>query len=154
MAQGRGAEIGKMFLRIVDQCKAMFAEQVVPLNVLLEDDGLTNLYNYYQDMWDCQQYYELLGHAKPNMKILEIGAGTSGTTAHVLKNLVNKRSDRMYSEYCFTDISGGFFVAAKERFKDVENIKYTVLDISKDPVEQGFEAGAYDHIIASNVCLL
>ncbi|KAL8720958.1 MAG: hypothetical protein Q9181_007806, partial [Wetmoreana brouardii] len=39
----------------------------------------------------------------------------------------------------------------QERFKDFQNIEYNVLDISKDPMEQGFEAEFYDHILASHV---
>jgi len=59
--------------------------------------------------------------------------------------------ERMYSKYTYTDISAGFFVAAKERFKDMPGVEYAVLNISQDPSAQGFEAGAYDLIIVSNV---
>jgi hypothetical protein len=51
----------------------------------------------------------------------------------------------------YTDISSGFFLAAKERFKNYQGIDFKVLDISKDPVEQGFKSGSYDLIIAANV---
>lgn len=142
---------GKILLRIMDQCKEMFAEQVVPISLLLQDDDLAALYEYFQKMLDVEPYLQLLGHAKPTMKILEIGAGTGGSTTAMLKSLINEDGVRMYSEYCFTDISTGFFVAAKEKFKDFENLQYAVLDISKDPVEQGFEAESFDLIIASNV---
>lgn len=40
---------------------------------------------------------------------------------------------------------------ARERFSEHDNMKYSVLDISKDPINQGFEAGSYDLIIAANV---
>ncbi|KAI9784710.1 MAG: hypothetical protein M1835_003513, partial [Candelina submexicana] len=140
----------KMLLRILDQCMAIFAEQVDPVDILLQKDGLKSLYDFFQIMWDCQRFFGLLGHAKPHLRILEIGAGTGGTTASVLRDLVTESGQRMYSEYCYTDISPGFFVAAKERFKDFQNIRYAVLDISKNPIEQGFEAGTYDLILASN----
>lgn len=146
-----GADIGKILLRIVGQCKAIFAEQVNPIDILLQEEGLKILYDFFQDMWDCDDFFELLGHAKPNLRILEIGAGTGGTTAGALKGLVTESGERMYSEYCYTDISAGFFIAAKERFKSFENIQYAVLDISKDPTEQGFEAESYDLIVAANV---
>jgi hypothetical protein len=44
--------------------------------------------------------------------------------------------------------------AAKERFAGVERIEYSVLDITRDPVEQGFQLGSYDLIIGANVSLL
>ncbi|KAL8874314.1 MAG: hypothetical protein Q9198_006904, partial [Flavoplaca austrocitrina] len=150
MQQNEGGEIGSMLLRILKQCAALFAEQVDAVDILLQEDGLRSLYDFFTNMWDCQRFFELLGHAKPNLRILEIGAGTGGTTASVLKDLMTASGQRMYAEYCYTDISPGFFVAAKGRFKDYQNIRYAVLDISKDPVEQGFEANSYDLILASN----
>ena len=55
------------------------------------------------------------------------------------------------SFYSFTDISSGFFSAARERFGEYSGIEFKTLDISRDPSEQGFEGGTYDLIIASNV---
>ena len=148
-----GAGVGKTLLRILEHCKAIFVEQVDSIEILVQDNGLKILYDFFQDMWDCQAFFELLGHAKPTLRILEIGAGTGGMTACALKNLVTRSGERMYSQYCYTDVSAGFFVAAKERFKDFHNLQYAVLDISKDPMEQGFEAESYDLILASNVNL-
>ena len=95
-----------------------------------------------------------LGHKKPTLRVLEIGAGTGGTTTNLLSGLQSEFGERLYSKYGYTDISSGFFVAAKERFKDHPNIEFSVLDISKNPLEQGFEEGSYDLILAANVSLL
>ena len=146
-----GAGIGKVLLRVLDQCEAMFEEKVDPIEILLQEDGLKDLYKFYEDMWDCRDFFQLLGHSKPRLKVLEIGAGTGGTTAGVLRDLTSEYGESMYSEYSYTDVSAGFFITAKERFKEYQNIQYTVLDISKDPVDQGFEAESYDLILASNV---
>ncbi len=148
-----GTDIGKVLRRVLEHCTSIFEEKIDPIEVLLQEDGLKNIYDFFADMWDCQEFFQLLSHAKPNLRILEIGAGTGGTTASVLCDLVLPSGDRMYSEYSYTDISAGFFIAAKERFKDFQNIHYAVLDISKDPIEQGFEAESYDLILASNVGL-
>lgn len=51
----------------------------------------------------------------------------------------------------YTDISSGFFSAAQQRFADYKAMEFKILDISLDPLEQGFEANSYDLIIASNV---
>ena len=85
--------------------------------------------------------------------ILEIGAGTGGATASVLNGLKSRFGDRLYSEYTFTDISTGSFVTAKERFKEIRGMRYKILDISKDPLEQGFQEASSDLILASNVGL-
>lgn len=51
----------------------------------------------------------------------------------------------------YTDISSGFFAAAQQRLTDYKAVEFKTLDISLDPLEQGFEANSYDLIIASNV---
>ncbi|KAJ3496338.1 hypothetical protein NLG97_g2729 [Lecanicillium saksenae] len=51
----------------------------------------------------------------------------------------------------FTDISPAFFLAAKERFREYWNISFKPLDITKDPLSQGFEPAAFDLIVAANV---
>ncbi|KAF2177961.1 methyltransferase type 12, partial [Zopfia rhizophila CBS 207.26] len=79
------------------------------------------------------------------------GAGTGGTTARALAGLKSDSGEQLYSSYVFTDISTLFFDSARQRFGAYDNIEYRALDISRDPREQGFEAGAYDLVIASNV---
>ena len=67
------------------------------------------------------------------LRILEIGAGTGSATASVLPELPPGGYD-----YTYTDISAGFFSEAEDRFGGSDAaIEYRVLDIEKDPVEQG-----------------
>ncbi|KAF1362285.1 methyltransferase type 12, partial [Lizonia empirigonia] len=80
-----------------------------------------------------------------------IGAGTGGTTVRAIEGLKSPNGNPLYSEYVYTDISPLFFDAAKKRFDACENFQYRTLDVTKEPSEQGFEEGAYDLVIASNV---
>ena len=138
--------------RVFHAAEDIFLGKVDALEVLVQDDLLTNIYNFGQSS-NLRGFLELTSHYKPNLKILEVGAGTGGTTSRVLPHLIFEQleSRRHYLSYTYTDVSSGFFASAKERFQDYEAIEYKTLDISKDPIEQGFEAGAYDLIIASNV---
>ncbi len=79
------------------------------------------------------------------LRVIEVGAGTGSATASVLPELPAGQF-----EYTYTDISAGFFAEAEERFGGGP-IDYRVLDIERDPVEQGFPAHGYDLLIASNV---
>ena len=81
------------------------------------------------------------------LRVLEVGAGIGSATEYVLPELPAARFDYMY-----TDISAGFFAEAEARFSaDDTTIDYRVLDIEKDPMDQGFDAHGYDLVIAANV---
>jgi len=79
------------------------------------------------------------------LRVLEVGAGTGGTTASALRALAGRDF-----EYCFSDVSPAFFAAAKARFGET-NLTYRVLDLERDPAGQGFAPDAFDIVIAANV---
>ena len=81
------------------------------------------------------------------LRVLEVGAGIGSATEYILPELPAGRFD-----YTYTDISAGFFADAEARFSDGgDPIDYRVLDIEKDPIDQGFEAHGFDMVIAANV---
>nr|AFI23579.1 PKS-NRPS hybrid [Colletotrichum higginsianum] len=86
-----------------------------------------------------------LSRRYPHMKMLELGAGTGGATKSVFKHIGDQ-----FSSYTFTDISAGFFPTAMNVFKSPKMV-FKVLDAERDVVEQGFEEGGYDLLIASNI---
>ncbi|KAF2468734.1 polyketide synthase [Lindgomyces ingoldianus] len=127
---------------------------VQPISLLLEDNLLGRIYSeercrrcYAQIAAYCAEY----GRQRPQMRVLEIGAGSASASLPILTAL--RSSGRvMASQYVFTDISAGFFDAAKDVLADFDDtVSYQVLNIEDDPTTQGFEAGSYDIIIASNV---
>jgi len=79
------------------------------------------------------------------LRVLEVGAGTGGTTAHVLPELPPS------TEYRFTDVSPLFLARAEQRFSDHPGIRFQTLDIEQDPSAQGLGDGGFDLVLASNV---
>ncbi|WP_369203599.1 methyltransferase [Streptomyces sp. PU-14G] len=80
-------------------------------------------------------------------RVLEAGGGTATTTEVVLAEL-----DRLPGapvEYLFTDVSPFFLDHARGRFGD--RLRYGLLDVDRDPVEQGHAAGSYDVVVAGGV---
>ncbi|OCK73703.1 S-adenosyl-L-methionine-dependent methyltransferase, partial [Lepidopterella palustris CBS 459.81] len=128
------ADVGKVLFRVLENVESII-------------EGKVDVLEYYKE------FFSVLTHSKPHLKILEIGAGTGAKTATILKNIELEYGERLYEKYTFTDISVGFFVAVKQRFQDFAGIgiDYAVLDISKDPIEQGLEPNSYYFILASNV---
>ncbi|WP_413160471.1 SDR family NAD(P)-dependent oxidoreductase [Capilliphycus salinus ALCB114379] len=80
------------------------------------------------------------------LKILEIGAGTGGTTAYLLPHL---KAENI--EYIFTDVSPLFTTKAEQKFKDCSCVRYQLLDVDKDPNLQGYQSESHQIIIAANV---
>src|SRR4030095_12772326 len=66
------------------------------------------------------------------IRILEIGAGTGGTTSCLLPHL-----RPLNAEYVFTDISHAFIARAQEKVSDSPFVSYKLLDIDQAPLAQG-----------------
>ena len=153
----RGSADGAVMCRHGENLPSMMRGETMAIEILMQDDLL---HNFYQQGVGCPQIYaqfsryiDLLAHKKPDMKILEIGAGTGGATLGVLEALggQNGSSPRL-AEYTFTDISTGFFEKANKKFKPwLPFMKFAKFDVSEDPLSQGLKAGEYDVIIAANV---
>lgn len=118
-------------------------------------DGMLN--RSYEETLGVKPYSVFLAavmqqitHIYPTASILEIGAGTGGATKRILE-----RIPHAFGHYTFTDVSSGFFEAAETVFAPYVNsgrMCFRMLDIERDPVaQQGFEAHAYDIVLASFV---
>jgi len=102
----------------------------------------------------CQQ------DASARIRILEIGAGTGGTSAAVFEKL--RPYESHIQEYCYTDLSKEFLLHAQKRYgASAAYLKYGVLNIEAPIMAQGtveggyevggYDAGGYDIVIAANV---
>ncbi|CAG8909895.1 unnamed protein product [Penicillium egyptiacum] len=139
-------------MRVVfDNCRQFMSGESSPLEVLMKDNLLHNFHGAHTQYADWKPFLPLLCHFNPGLRVLEIGAGTGSATAMALELLKSTSGERMYGQYVFTDISSGFMAAAMERFSHEQCMEYKVLDITMDPVEQGFDPHSFDLIIASNV---
>ncbi|KAI8630110.1 putative polyketide synthase [Xylariaceae sp. FL1651] len=136
--------------RLFAAALTIFAGETHPLSILGEGNVLAQVYTA-GDTLGFDAAIQLIANTNPQLRILEVGAGTGGTTVKVLQALKSSYGERLYAKYTYTDISSGFLAAAGERFANYENIEFAVLDITKNPVEQGFQLASYDLIVCSNV---
>ncbi|KAL1638494.1 Highly reducing polyketide synthase alt5 [Neofusicoccum ribis] len=145
----------QMVDRIGQNLTKIFTHEIEPLQVMLEGDLL---YTFYRGAFgtsfnsNVAEYVGMVADKHPGLAILEIGAGTGGTTYHVLERLRNADGTSKVSRYFFTDISPGFLAKAAERFsKDAAIMKFGTLNVEDDPLGQGFQPESFDVIVCANV---
>ncbi|KAK3936681.1 lovastatin diketide synthase LovF [Diplogelasinospora grovesii] len=144
---------GEMVCHLGPHIASVLRGELTALELMMEDNLLQR---YYLDGLKWGRANEKLSelvkhyvHKNPRAKMIEIGAGTGGATTHVLQNAIGRGNEPRVGSYDFTDVSSGFFEAAKDKFQDWDGLmRYKKLDIEQDPAAQGFEEGTYDVVIA------
>lgn len=149
---------GEMVCHLGPHLVSILRKERPPLEVMMEE---RLLYRYYADALRMgPSLVQLAGllravvHKNPRARILEIGGGTGGATRHMLKALgtAEDGGGPRAASWHFTDISSGFFEAARAEFAEWSDIlEFDRLDIEKDPSSQGFELGSYDIVVACEV---
>jgi len=140
-----GEHLAEVLKGDVDPLDILFsAENRVSVQKLYRESVTANIYNTI--VKKCLQEVLKEWPKERSIKVLEIGGGTGGTTKFVLDAL-----ERYDFNYYFTDVSPAFAIAAREQYKNIATFQAGVLDIERDPVQQGFSMHHYDIIIAANV---
>lgn len=148
---------GKILCHIGQHLPAVLEGKADPLEILLQENRLGEWYakglGLPEAYAQISQYMDRTLHKRPGINILEIGAGTGGTTQSLLRSLTDgNESQPRFGSYTFTDISTGFFESAQEKLKEWEPyMVYKKLNIEQSPSTQGFETGSFDVVIATNV---
>lgn len=141
--------------RFGSRLKEILQGEEDPLSLLFSKQS-SALHHFYYDSPLFRPYYNIIRRALSSVlkglpqarciRILEIGAGTGSLSSFVLPLLPDYKV-----EYVFTDITPVFINHAEQEFKSYDFIQYKVLDIEKDPADQGFTAHGFDLILASDV---
>ncbi|KAJ5637355.1 hypothetical protein N7490_007234 [Penicillium lividum] len=156
--EGHSAE-GAITARMGRNIAAVIRKEVDPLTLMFgQDNVMEQVYkeglHLYNLPMHLKSHLNLLRHQHSGLNILEIGGGTGSLTAEILSVLApeNDPTRANISSYTFTDISPGFFEKAKRRFHAWGDImSFQTLNAEKSPLDQGFEEGSYDLIVAGNV---
>lgn len=148
---------GRLLCRVGENLARILRKEIDPLALMMEGDLLYEAYRTAFGMDRCYEQVaaiiDKLANKRPDLKILEVGAGTGAITLPILR-MLGGYGDKYprFSHYDFTDISYGFFERARFNFEQWSSLMdFKRLDIECDPETQGFAAGSYDLIIASNV---
>jgi len=151
---------GSAELALVGRCAANLDDvlrgESDPLELLFPGGSSDDVERIYRDSplshesnrWVASAVEKTLDSLPPGRvaRILEIGAGTGGTTAQLIPMLAGGRAD-----YVLTDVAPLLVNRATRKFRDHSFLSCRQLDIESDPSAQGFDAGSFDLVIAANV---
>ena len=118
---------------------------------IYKNNAVTDYFNEVLANMVCAYIQErLIEDPSVRIRIIEIGAGSGGTSTMVF------RKTRPYlthiQEYCYTDISKAFLMhAEKEYGPENPYLTYAVFNVEMPVNGQGVSAGGYDIAIAANV---
>jgi SAM-dependent methyltransferase len=140
--------------RCGDQLALILTGRVSPLETLFPGGSFAEAEAIYQHSAVARYLNAMVraavqaavGARPGRVALLEIGAGTGGTSASVLSALPADRTT-----YVYTDMSDLFLTQAQEKFAGHAFVRYSRLDIERDPSEQGYSTGSFDVIVAANV---
>jgi protein-L-isoaspartate O-methyltransferase len=140
---------GRLIARAARNLTRILTGEVDPVSLLFADETLSDFYAnshpHQQLLARAAEEVKLMVHKNPAMRVLEIGTGTGSATDHILGALGDN-----FNEYVYTDQSTSFFSKVRDRLTSPK-LTYKTLDISQNPLAQGYEEGQFDLIIATNV---
>jgi len=154
------------YAKLLDACIRRYPEiltgQLPATDVLFPDGSLDPVDHVYRDNETADHFNrqtarivqaylegrETLPERDEKIRILEVGAGTGGTSRSVL-SAVHSFGHRL--EYMYTDVSRRFIRHGKDRFRQYPFLQFGLLNISEDPLSQGYQPDRYDMVIAANV---
>jgi acyl transferase domain-containing protein len=145
-----------IFSRCAPHLADVWQGKINPLELLFPQGDATLATEFYQRSPELQELNGLIRliiskalsrlPSGRGIQLLEIGAGTGGTTDYLLPLLSVERC-----RYVFTDISPQFIHQAQQRFQEYSCVSYQPLDIEKFESVQSVGEQSYDFILAANV---
>ncbi|KAI9146901.1 Non-reducing polyketide synthase andM [Paramyrothecium foliicola] len=131
-----------------------------PLSILFQDSAARNLlYEFYADapmfktgskvlVGFLQSVFHKFKGSARKIRILEIGAGTGGTTGPLVDMLTSLAREGIEASYTFSDISPSLVASARRKFSEYPFMEYMVLNIEEEPGKK--MESLFDIVISTN----
>ena len=155
------------YLALLDACLRALPEIVhgrkAATEVLFPNSSMDRVSGIYRDHPVADHFNEVLAQsllayvrarleAEPStrLRLVEIGAGTGGTSARLFEALAPYAGQ--IEEYCYSDISKAFLLHAEQRYSErAPYLRTQLFNVEAAPEAQGLTPGSYDLVIATNV---
>lgn len=152
-------ERGANTLDFYEQCmlygKDILTGEKATIDFLFPQGSWAVARELYQESPSARYFNHLVGELVLNyigrlasgskISLLELGAGTGGTSKSLLAKVQG-----YVREYVYTDLSNFFLRQASELFKSYDFVQYGIYDLDVSPQEQGYPLESYDIVLAAN----
>ncbi|WP_437611383.1 SDR family NAD(P)-dependent oxidoreductase [Erwinia sp. V71] len=147
--------LAQLIARTGPQLGAMLRGDVDPVSVVFPAASTADVEHMYREQpWSryfnaiaASSMAALASHSEQPIAILEIGAGTGGTSHGILQTLPQGSCEH----YSYTDLGTLFLQRAREKFAAYPFIDYLPFDMEQPAQQQGLPRQQYDAIVAANV---
>ncbi|MFF8433572.1 SDR family NAD(P)-dependent oxidoreductase [Streptomyces bacillaris] len=162
-AHPASAVFAELLRRCLDRYPMLLRGELLATDLLFPASGTSAMERIYRDNPISDLYNDMLAarlledvgrrraHLRPGerIRIVEVGSGTGGTTAGLLRALAPHGE---HLEYWYTDLSAAFLAHGRREFgARYPFVRFKRLDLDTDPVTQGFPADAFDIAVGANV---
>ncbi|MGN6151229.1 MAG: beta-ketoacyl synthase N-terminal-like domain-containing protein [Lysobacteraceae bacterium] len=166
MVAWTGSEDHRAYLVLIDACLRHLSDiltgAVNATDVMFPESSMHLVEGIYKHNPIAAHFNRLLGEhlraelsaraarGEHGLRLIEIGAGTGGTTATLLPML--RGFGDLVEEYCYTDLSKAFLLHAEETYQPgFPALRTAIFDVGKPLALQSVEGNRYDVAIATNV---
>ncbi|MGZ5558026.1 MAG: SDR family NAD(P)-dependent oxidoreductase [Methylobacter sp.] len=147
----------------VEHYPQLFREQIQPTQVMFPASSMAKVEGIYKnnpvaDYFNALAANSILAFIEARgktlkdgekIRILEIGAGTGGTSSCVLEAIAAYGNQL---EYVYTDVSSFFLTHGRKQFAErYPFVTFQLLDITKAPAAQKLQPNSFELIVATNV---
>lgn len=144
----------RLMCHLYNNLPAIYSGEKTGIQVALQDNLLLDNYEtgqvYREGNQRLASVVSLYAHQHPDLRILEVGAGTGSATNEILPALKGDSAWRQYTEYRFTDTTPSFLADGEERFSRFGGMSFGTFDMEKSGDSQGYLRD-WDIVVASNV---
>jgi len=157
----------KAYINLIEHCAPHYleilADEIPAVEIMFPESSEKMVLGIYQQNPISDYYNQYVANAlleyvqaqvkkiKGNQKIqiLEIGAGTGSTGAFIVDAI---KAFQENIHYVYTDVSPKFIRFGESQYKDRHPfMRFSTLNIENDCIDQGYQSGQFDVIIATNV---
>lgn len=150
VTNGPAKSVAPAITKLCLSATEILSEQKQALEILHHEDALAGFLRFL-NKYDASEFLRCQAANQPGLRILEIGTGLGPSVDGLPEHIRLPGGQLLYSQYVYTETSTVPLQVAKDHCKGFPNMEFAILDISRDPADQGFQGRQFDLVLVNGV---